>query len=232
LATNALALSAIHVGVDPTALRLLLRQFHSELVAAGVGSTCGVHDFGVFYVHENARRFVVRDERVFDVPSRLVVKLRPSRADVDELDESPIVRIFFSISGIGEDWQFESVSRSDRFRVVLPIAHEDEQYDFCRVNHHGTTRYLLVRSDYTGLIADDSDFVYSNVDTSVVFARWSRDLDSFPAELIGQVEQIVFQEFTARVANDTAWGDVYGSDDNAREALAWFRQRAIDIADR
>jgi len=233
MATNNLALALIRYGIDPTGARAALREFHQSLIAAGPGASCGVHDVGVFFTQQQAARFIMRDDQVFSVPSRLVVKLRPSGQDATLLTESPLVRISIQISNATYyDWQFDSTSRSNRFSVVLPTDLVGDVWHFVRVVVDGTRSYVLCKNSFTGALDAGEDLQTDGPGGLPVFFRWTARLNNRPFKTGTGNPGVVGRQFTARVADDTATGNAYTGDDHGREALAWFRQRAIDESER
>jgi hypothetical protein len=234
LPANHLIRNAIAVGIDAVSLRAVLRETRTDLIADGPGANLGVHDFGVLYVHRNAQRFVVRDGKVFDVPQRDVLKLRPEKSVPDELTESDDVRIEqdFDFGSGNVAWHFKSTSRANRFEVVLPTAHAGNDYDFVRDDELGVQTYVLAKFDMPDYNLQNIAGIAHNPTTKEVFGiRYTRDLRSMTAQPSGvahvAIANLVVEADVSTVGLKRITDTTYGA-----EALAWLRQRAIDIADR
>lgn len=216
------------------ALRTTLRKTHDEMIAAGPGARLGVRDFGVFYVQRMSQRYVVRDGKVFEVPERDVLKLRPPGADPTELTEVDDLRINQDIDfGAGSiPWNFKSTSRANRFEVVLPNTYAGNAYDFVRDPFQNETSYVLAKSTLSDTDLSNTQGIFHVVSTDEVLAiRYSKSLRSVtqqaPGGEWGELGNMTFSADLPTVGFKSLADPTY-----YRLVLAWFRQRAIDIADR
>lgn len=216
-------------------VRLALREFRDNQVALGDGTSCGVHEFGVFYVRTEKKRFVVREEKVFEVPSRLVMKLRPEKNDVTELTTSSLVKFTIDFfPGTAAQHIFESTARGS-FTLTTPTqSPTNNPFDFVRQKVGKKTTYILASSAMTDAQITAVDGMLWDVGSPyrLKAVRFEDDLRAIrPGMSSGSFVPL---PDTVNAESNVAGVGLTDIDDatDGAEALSWFRQRAVDIADR
>lgn len=234
MSTNPLEQAMIRRGIAMPALRDGLKKFRTDLIANGVGATTGVHDFGVFYVHRNVQRYVVRDGKVFDVPQRDVVKLRPEKANVTQLTESDDVRIEMPIDfGSGSNlWRWKSTSRANQFLVTAPSQYLNDPFDLVRDFNNGEQTYVLVLgTEPDATVTSVEQITVNGAGDAPLAIRFTKTLKALREAPLTSGDTPTGQpKFEAEV--DAGGLKLLTDATYGREVKAWCRQRAIDISER
>lgn len=234
VSTNDIEQNLIRVGIDMVAFRTGMRGAHDDMIAAGAGTTAGIHDFGVFYVQDLDERFVMRDGDVYHLPQRTVLKLRPGRSSPTKLDESNLVRLTWAFSPPSSSlYVFDSTSRSGRFVTTASGVDSGQDFALVRDVYKNQQSLVMARSDIS-----DADL------QNTTSQRWSTSPDELLALRIdfqlqtmadgagiGLDKKTDAMSFTARIDSGGIQVADRGSTDG-REAIAWVRQRSIDISER
>jgi len=130
---NEIESAMIKYGIPMPAFRAALRDATAAMIAAGPGTTAGIHGVGVFHVATLRKRFVQFDGDVYSVAERDVLKLRPSKGDATKLDESPLVEFATKHAYTADlDFTFESTSKSAQFELQLPSSRSGETWKLKR----------------------------------------------------------------------------------------------------
>ena len=221
-------------GISPVAARLALRTAATLMKDDGAGTTAGIHDFGVFYVRETTERFVIREDKVFKVPSAKVLKLRPSKQAPVELAESDDVRLELVVQNESGSplWSWKSTSRAGRFEVVTPVAKAGDDYDFVRFPTSKGSTYVMCKDSVSdGDCSGTTGFDYDSTNDEVVRFRFAHSLLASHEWDDGS---FAWGPRSIKWQAEVAAGPLEDLTDpvNGREVAAWCRQRAIDLEDR
>lgn len=227
--TNQLAKSFAKFGIDPVGARAALRDFAEAAIAAGDSYTCGVHDFGVFFVRTQAQRWISYDDDVWKVDEHTVLKLRPPPASTTKLTESDHVEFRIEQTYASTDsYEIKSTSRAANFAIVTPTARAGESWKLWRHKWQGQNTLILARSTYSDAVLKAMDAPLFNVTTGDFEGiRLGPQLNPVngsdsSGQSVGNPR--IFAEVDAgglKESVDATFG---------KEVVAWFRQRAYDFA--
>lgn len=225
---NHLTSAWINYGLSPVASRMALRDMVAGLLADGPGATLGVHGLGVFYCLRTKERFVIRDGVVYRCPQRDVIKLRPAKADVTELDESPDVRISFETTFSGDnDYAFTSTSRAGQFVATAPTAIIDDVWRLFYSVVDGLPGYGLGDSSLS-----DSDIAacasyYDDTPNAISCVRLEHSLGTIMRRTNpsgGAFGKPIISAECSDASTNDIYDAVYGG-----EVSAHFRSRALTL---
>jgi len=230
---NFFASNLMSRGVDVQSVREALRAMRTDMIADGVGSTVGIHDVGVFYVRKMERRFVVRTADVFDVPERNVLKLRPPKSDPTKLTVSDDVRITITFNtSPAVAWRWDSTTRSGQFTVNVPTAYNGNAFQLVRDDWNDRATLVLIRSTQTDSELQSMPGVkWASSGDEVLGVRLSFDLLAVADGSTGEHDVTSGAPLCEAEITGPSLKPITDPTDG-REALAWFRQRSLDISER
>lgn len=216
-------------GIPMPAFRKAMREAAELMIADGDGTTAGIHDVGVFYAQLLQERYVIRNNIVYEIAERTVLKLRPPKGDVTELAESDDVRMgCFHVYTADLEYQFTSASRAAQFVLQLPTGRQGESWKLYRQTVDGKPSYVFgLASLGETTLAGVVDPLFGTGDEWTA-ARMEHSCDAWQSA----VDANGFSVSSPMVSAETDGLIVHGIGDpvEGKQALAHWRSRALDFA--